>query len=632
MDPRLLRQYTEELEYLREVGAEFAARFPKVAGRLGMQGTAVPDPHVERLLEGAAFLAARVRVKLDAEFPRFTQRLLEVMYPGYLSPTPSMAIARLVPDVSDPALAAGFVIPRGTALRSIRPVVADSLAASLGPAGRTHCEFRTASDVVLHPVEIRAARYVTGAATPSGVTPPAGTRASLQLRVAMAGGATFEALGIDSLRMHLAGGDDTAGRLLEALATSVIGFSLSGLDAPGSVPAFRPASCVEPAGFDDAEALLPVSQRAFQGHRLLQEYFALPQRFHFVDLRDVGNALRATRAREADLVIHLDRPHPALASMVDAGSFLLHCVPVVNLFTRRAERIDVRRAAHRFHVVADRTRPLDFEVHDVVGVVGYGGDRVGPQRFRPIYEATHGNETASDAFFTIDREPRLVAEEGRRPGGRPPYVGSEVFLSIVDPDESPWRGDLHQLALTIACTNRDLPLLLRTDGVDDFVMDAAGPVARIACLHGPTAPRSPLGRGDACWRLLDQLSLNHLALLDVDPDAAGRRLRAMLALHASAEDAGMQRQIEGVRALHARSSVRRLRTGGPLAFTRGLAIDLDLDDAAFEGGSAFLMASVLARLFERHASINSFTETALRTGGRGLVHRWAPRWGTRATL
>jgi type VI secretion system protein ImpG len=632
MDPRLLRQYTEELDYLREVGAEFAARFPKVAGRLGMHGTAVTDPHVERLLEGAAFLAARVRVKLDAEFPRFTQRLLEVMYPGYLAPVPSMAIAQFVPEATDPSLAAGIVIPRGTALRSSRPVGVDSLAAALGPAGWTPCEFRTAGEVVLHPIEIRAARYVAGIATPFAGMPPAGTRASLHLRLAMAGGATFDALGIDSVRVHLAGGDETAGRLLEALVTSVVGLSIAPADVPGATSAFRPPSCVEPAGFDDAEALLPVSSRAFQGHRLLQEYFALPQRFLFVDLRDVGGALRATRAREADLVIHLDRPHPALVSTVDPGCFRLHCVPVVNLFPRRAERIDVRHAAQRFHVVADRTRPLDFEVHDVTGVTGYGGERAGPQRFRPIYEATHGDGDHTGPFFTVDREPRLVADAVRRAGGRSPYVGSEVYLGIVDPEESPWRGDLAQLAVGITCTNRDLPLLMRTDGVDDFRMEAAAPVARIACLHGPTAPRSPLGRGDSCWRLLDQLSLNHLALLDADADAAGRRLRAMLSLHASGDDAGMQRQIEGVRALRAHPAVRRLRATGPLAFTRGLAIELELDDAGFEGGSAFLLASVVARVLERHASINSFTETSLRTGARGLVHRWAPRWGTRTTL
>ena len=91
MDPRLLRYYNLELQHLRESGAEFAQEFPKIAARLGMHGLEVADPYVERLLEGVAFLAARVHLKLDAEFPRFTQALLETIYPHYLSPIPAMA-------------------------------------------------------------------------------------------------------------------------------------------------------------------------------------------------------------------------------------------------------------------------------------------------------------------------------------------------------------------------------------------------------------------------------------------------------------------------------------------------------------------------------------------------------------
>src|SRR6266571_834130 len=116
MDPRLLQYYNLELQHLHEMGAEFAQQFPKIAARLGMIGLEVTDPYVERLIEGVGFLAARVHLKLDAEFPRFTQALLETIYPQYLAPTPSMLVARLDPDLTDGALIGGYRVPRGTVL------------------------------------------------------------------------------------------------------------------------------------------------------------------------------------------------------------------------------------------------------------------------------------------------------------------------------------------------------------------------------------------------------------------------------------------------------------------------------------------------------------------------------------
>src|SRR5947207_15685675 len=119
MDERLLDHYNKELRHLREMAGEFAREFPKIAGRLALDKDArevCPDPYVERLLEGFAWLAARVHLKLDAEFPRFTQALLETVYPHYLSPVPSMAIVRFEIDPPQPALAAGVAIPRGTSL------------------------------------------------------------------------------------------------------------------------------------------------------------------------------------------------------------------------------------------------------------------------------------------------------------------------------------------------------------------------------------------------------------------------------------------------------------------------------------------------------------------------------------
>jgi len=149
MDPQLLKYYNSELRHLREMGGEFADEFPKIAARLGMDGFDCADPYVERLLEGFAFLAARVQLKVDAEFPRFTQHLLDMVYPNYLEPMPSMAVVQFQPDLTEGSLSEGFCIDKDSALRS-----------QTGKDQQTPCEYRTAHPVYLWPLQISEAEYL----------------------------------------------------------------------------------------------------------------------------------------------------------------------------------------------------------------------------------------------------------------------------------------------------------------------------------------------------------------------------------------------------------------------------------------------------------------------------------------
>ena len=174
MDPRLLRYYNQELHHVREMGSEFAEEFPKIAGRLGMEGIDCADPYVERLLESFAFMAARVQLKVDAEFPNFTQHLFELIYPHYLAPTPSMAVVHLEPDLNEGGLATGFNIPRGSSLRS-----------TLGKGEQTTCTYTTAQDLTLWPVDLTEARYFSGSSALAnlGLTDLRGAKAGIRFRL-----------------------------------------------------------------------------------------------------------------------------------------------------------------------------------------------------------------------------------------------------------------------------------------------------------------------------------------------------------------------------------------------------------------------------------------------------------------
>ena len=624
MDPRLLQHYNTELQYLREMGSEFAVQFPKIAARLGIEGLTVVDPYVERLLEGVAFLAARVQLKLDAEFPRFTQSLLEMVHPHYLAPTPAMLIAQLKPDPGEAGLATGLRIPRGTGLQGL-----------VGKGDVTPCEFRTAADVHLWPVEVAAASYFNYAPDlPLSALPVASRiKGGLRLRLRTTAGVKWNEITLESLRFYLGGRDDVALRLYELLSGATLGVLALPTQRPAPWFEWTDASAVRPAGFDDGEALLPVATRAFRGYRLLQEYFTFPQRFQFMDVGGLAAAARRQPAEELDVVILLSRGEAQLESLVDASNFALGCTPAVNLVPRRADRIHVEEGSYEFHVVPDRTRPMDFEVYEVTRVTGFGKGSDAEQEFRPLYTAHTLEDHANSAYFTVRREPRLPSATQKSRGARSSYIGTEVFLSLVDPQAAPYDADLRQLSIEVLCTNRDLVLQMPVGvGSTDFTLDIAAPVASVRSIAGPSRPYAPLVDGALAWRAVSHLSLNYMSLLDVNRSEGATALRELLELYAPAGGATALRQIEGVRSVAVQPIVRRLPAAGPIAFGRGLEITLGLDELAFQGGSAFMLGAVLERFLSRHVSINSFTETVLRSPAHGEIHRWVPRWGERPIL
>jgi type VI secretion system protein ImpG len=625
MDPRLLQYYGQELNYVREMGAEFAREFPKIAGRLGLDTFECADPYVERLLEGFAFMAARVHLKIDDEFPRFTQHLLEIVYPHYLAPTPSMGIMQLQPNLAEGALAQGYRVPRGTALRSV-----------LGRGDQTACEYRTAQDVTLWPLELAHAEYTGYLGDMGELDLPRRPRAALRLKLRATAGLSISDLALDELTLFIRGSDELPARLYEQL----LGHSLAMVARPTTRPVpwhhLSVDAPIVPVGFDDEESLLPYGPRSFQGYRLLQEYFAFPARYLFVKLRTLGVTVRRCTGSELEIAILTDGDDRALDGVVSAQHFALFCTPAVNLFPRRADRIHLTEATNAYHVIPDRTRPMDFEIHSVGEVIGFGSTAEVKQPFHPFF--AWNDQTAdgdSPAYFTIQRQPRVLSMRQRAQGARSSYVGSEVFLSLVDPDEGPYRSSLRQLAVETWCTNRDLPLHLSLgQGRTDFTLDSGAPVEAIRCLTGPTPPRPSHAHGDTSWRLVSHLSLNYLSLVDAARGSGQRAqaLRELLSLYADLSDSGARKQVDGIRETSCNGITRALPIPGPTTFGRGLEISVTCDEAAFEGAGVFLLGAVLDRFFAKYVSINSFTETVLRTIQRGEIMRWRTRAGQRSTI
>lgn len=624
MDPRLMRHYEAELTYIRDMGAEFAREFPKVAGRLDLANTEVADPFVERLLEGFAFLTARIQLKMEAEFPTFTQSLLHMVYPHYSAPTPPMAVVAFTPSDALRSQPAGVVLPPGTELRSL-----------LGTEDQTNCVFRTGHAVHLLPVEVAEAEYIPAAAAVAAFALPdlGPAKAAIRLRLRTTGGQPFTKIALERLSFFLAGPELARMRLYEQLSAQVVSVVIRPAQRPVPWHERLPSSAIQPAGFEPEEALLPALPQTFDGYRLLQEYYAMPERFLFVSLSGLDKAAIRCAGPELDIFILLDRSEPSLTSF-GPDQMRLHCTPAINLFPKRSDRVNLSVNDTEHLVVPDRMRPLDYEVFAVQAVEGFPADGGPTQPFFPFYAANDlSRNPGHRSYYMLRRQAHLMSSRARQRGPRSSYLGHDVFISLVDADNVPLSDSLRQLGLDLLCTNRDLAMSMPVGKQHtDFTIVVNAPVASVRCLVGPTNPRPCRGDGDMAWRFISHLGLNYLSLMDTDRVQGAAALRELLRLYVPDNNMRAMRQLDGLLSVKAEPIVRRIPGAGPVCVGRGLQVTLSIDDTPFGGAGGIVLAAVLDRFFAKYVSINAFTETVMTSPDRGHVMRWPLRLGRRPVL
>jgi type VI secretion system protein ImpG len=388
-------------------------------------------------------------------------------------------------------------------------------------------------------------------------------------------------------------------------------------------------------GFEEEDALLPSGDRTFEGYRLLHEFFAFPQRFMFIELCELAPMLGEAATDTIEIVLLFDRVEPRLEGVVQAANLALFCTPAINLFPRTGDRVQLDPNNYEHHLVPDRMRPNDFEVHSITKVLGYGDPGSEGGEFSPMYAPSRARgEGRQDMSYTVRRRARQLKSDAleRAQDPRAPYISSELYLSLVDGDHGQFRPSMRQLGVSTLCTNRALSLLLSPRGGHiEFEDHSGAPVEVVRCVAGPTPPRASPAFGDVSWGLLSHLGMDFATLLR-RPGEGAAALRHLLSLYSSLAARDHYAQIDGIVDFTTKAVVRPLPFPGPMTFGRGLEVTVTCDEGAFVGSSSFLLGSVLNRFFAKYASINSFTETVLRSQQRGEVMRWPIVAGQRSTL
>lgn len=602
MDDELLAYYERELTYLRQSGSEFAAKYPKIASRLLLEQDKSEDPHVERLIQAVAFLAARVHRKIADEFPEITDALLGVLYPHYLAPVPSLAIVQFVLDPEQGQLTTGHRIDRGATLYS-------------PPVGGQPCRFRTCYPVTLWPVDVAGAHLEV----PARLGPSLSAPAAIRLQIKCVGGVPLAELNLTELRFFIAGEDQLAFSLYEVLFNNVREVQLRGLGGASQAnPVVLPPHVVRPVGFNADEGLLPYSNRSLMGYRLLQEYFTFPKKFLFFDLCQLDRAAGAGCTDGMEVLFLLDRP-PQFEQSIGVDTFRLGCTPIVNLFEQTAEPIRLSHTQTEYRVIPDVRRQQATEVYSVDEVFSTSGDGQEPVAFRPFYSVRHGG-APSEAYWCA----------ARRPSQNRLDPGTEVYLSLVDLDFNPTQPAVETLTVRTTCTNRDLPGKLPFGGDRaTFELEGAAPLSRIRTLTKPTETLRPPLRNGLQWRLISHLSLNHLSICEGGPEP----LQEILRLYDAANSTVTQQHIAGITNVSSRRVVARPASLPGHGYCRGLEVTLEFDEDKYVGSGVFLFASVLERFFGLYASLNSFVQLVAKTRQREEpLRRWPPRLGEQILL
>lgn len=655
MNDKLFDYYNKELIAIRKLAKEFAVRYPKVAARLDMHDTEISDPYVERLLEGVSFLTARTQLKIDAEYPRFVQRIMEVLYPQFLTPTPSTAIVSMA-------------VSHKQTLNVLHQVSRQQTLTSLPLREineHTNCQYLVTQAFELTPLQILSATYTTSLSylpKTLKLNRKAVEYSALRLDFSLAIDGVCSDLIPEKLPIYLGSDIAKSSQLLYLLMNHCDKVICHSFENPQSW--YQELKTLpKQLGFTDNEALNFNLNKNVAALRIIQEYIQLPEKFLFIEQASIKEAIKdseekgffPSRAEQIEEVVSengvnkrivgfkkryfsvsfiFDKKIEALEGLVKAEDFALNATPVVNLFQKPGIRFAVDIQDTEFHVVPDRTQPLNFEIYTIEQVKGFDFQNNIRTNFYPIYQVNHDQPSSSQkyAFFSVLREARIPSEKYHQEGGRTSYLGSEVFLSITDQSKLLVDENIHQLSIDAWCTNRDLPLLMTRSKTSDFLIDNSLPVESIKIISKLTRPKEAVDEHESLWSLLNLLNLNLVSLAKMNTNTNIAYFKELLLSFPHEKTNLFRQQVNAIDSLTVKPISRIVRQHNYSGMIRGIHVKMVIDEGRIGGVHPYLFGSILNHYLQMSISLNSFVQFSLELLQNHEVITWPVAEGERAVL
>ncbi len=610
MADELLPYYEKELAFIRQLGAEFADEHPKIAGRLGISTDTIDDPHVSRLVESFAYLNARIQHKIDDDFPELSDALLNVLFPHYQRPIPSMSIVHFKADSEQ--LESNYLLPRQTLLETEQF------------QGET-VRFSTVYDTEMLPVTVESASLIGRPFNTPGSTSINGAASVLKISLqTFSEDIAFPDIDFRKVRFYLKGQPQHINPLYQMMLNQCVDVVICSPDNP-TQPVHIGTNPIKPVGFEENDGLLPYPDTSFKGYRLLTEFFVFPEKFMFIDIENIKEKLPDTTTNRIDLYFYFNMADIELEHNINENTFVLGATPVINLFNHVADPVKLDHSRMEYQVIPDARRPSGFEIYSVDKVTASSSNGE-EQEFMPFYGLNHQSGDENHPFWFANRRNAKMNNYERD-------EGTDIFLNLVDLDFNPNIPDEQVLMIETTCSNRDLPAKLpfSADQPKLQCVDSAPPCETIRCLTQPTATVRPPLRNHARWRLISHLNLNHLSI--TGRNNATQALKEILRLYDFKESSVTRALIESIVAVNAKPISAPLNIDGHTTLCRGMQVEITLDDHQLAGSSAYLFASILEYFFGLYCSINSFTRVLVKLKSKeGYLKKCPPRAGEKILL
>ncbi|ANI28404.1 type VI secretion protein [Yersinia entomophaga] len=598
------KYFRDELDYLRQLGRDAAVERPHLATFLSEQGS---DPDVERLLEGFAFLTGNLRAKIDDQFPELTHGLLNMLWPNYLRPTPSMTIIEYTPDENVVTEAA--LVKRGTQILS-NPI-ADEDFVSTSPKSGAQCVFTLCRDIWLFPMAIRD--ITVNNSNEQGI---------IGINFQAKNELNFQHLQLNKLRFYLGEEAYTSTQIYLWISHYFERAELVVNDITIPMPDFD----FVPVGFDRQDALLPYPKNAYMGYRILQEYFCFQEGFLFFDVCGIPDLPGHLKASEFTLNLHFSQALPPDVK-VRPTTFRMHCTPAVNLFQHDSEAIALDGTQAEYPLRASYHHPDRYDIFSIDKVDswlsekgdGKGRSRGRARNYTPFESFDHQIEHVGErhALYYHLRVKKSLFRKG-----------FEHYIAFVRGDESQLLHAEENVSVSMTCTNRELPMLLRVGDINQPTKDNPS-FASFRNITRPSVPLYPVLDGSLHWSLLSNMSLNYMSLLEKDALKQILRTYDLPSMNNRQAARVSQKKLDAIQRIDTKP-VDRLFAGVPV---RGLQSTLYLAQSAFNSeGELYLFSTILAHFFSLYASVNAFHILKVVNTDNQECYEWPVQIGQHALM
>ena len=570
------KYYQNELDKLRVLAKEFARVHPAAAPMLTSESV---DPDVERLLEGTAFLTGHLQHKIDDDFPEIIHGLMDIVYPHYLRPVPSISIISFTPK---PSLIETINVPAGTFLSSKEQ-------------NGIKCMFQTCFDLDVHPLRIVSAKS-------SVIEKKYEISISFQLT-----GISLPQWNTDKLAFFISGSYAKTSDIFSCFTQFISKIKIVTPKNPeGHI---LPESDFKSLGFDKDNSLFSYPAQSFSGFSLLQEYFIFPQKFLFFELSGLKNWKNRPDSNQFEIVFELNEPTFDLPS-VTSENFSLFSVPIVNIFPFEAEPVVVDHTKEKIRIRPSSKTGTGHQIYSVNKVIGYAQGSVKPIDYVPMDYFSF--DTQHQSFYKAIRQVSPITN------------AYEVYLSLTyAKDKTEYKQET--LTIDLTCTNGSEPEQLMPGDICEHTSNSPE-LLNFVNITAPTTNVEPPLEGDTLWRLLSHMSLNLLSLKDA------QSLKKMLQLYIfeGSRDQSMVaanlKRIQGILEFKIEKEDRLIRG----MVVRGEKITLSLSKDAFASrGDVVVFGAVIDEFFSRYSSINSYTRLIINETISGESFSWLPRIGNK---